>query len=101
MKIVIDAYHGSTTFYLADPDDPMAQTLAKIFPGMLQPMSAMPADLRKHVRYPEDIFKIQAAMYQSYHMTNPTVFYNNEDQWQVPVARSASARRCRCSRTTR
>ena len=91
VKIVIDAYHGSTTLYLADPDDPLAQTLAKIFPGLLQPLSAMPADLRAHVRYPEDIFKIQAGMYQVYHMTNPTVFYNNEDQWQVPALENERA----------
>jgi uncharacterized membrane protein (UPF0182 family) len=69
----------------------MAQTLAKIFPGLLQPLSAMPADLRAHVRYPEDIFKIQAGMYQVYHMTNPTVFYNNEDQWQVPALENERA----------
>ncbi len=85
VKIVIDAYNGSTAFYLAEPTDPIAMTLAKIFPGMLQPMSAMPADLQKHVRYPEDIFAIQASMYQSYHMTNPQVFYNKEDRWQVPT----------------
>jgi len=85
VKIVIDAYHGSTSFYLADLDDAIARTLGNIFPGMLQPLEAMPPDLRNHVRYPEDIFKIQAELYQSYHMTNPTVFYNKEDQWQVPV----------------
>jgi len=89
VKVVIDAYHGSTTFYLADPDDALAKTVAKIFPGMLQPMDKMPAELRKHVRYPEDIFRIQAGMYQSFHMTNPTVFYNKEDQWQVPVLDAA------------
>jgi hypothetical protein len=90
VKIVIDAYHGSTAFYLAEPGDPLAQTLAKIFPGMLQPLEAMPEDLRRHVRYPEDIFKIQAAIFQTYHMTNPQVFYNKEDQWQVPALESDS-----------
>jgi uncharacterized membrane protein (UPF0182 family) len=85
VKIVIDAYHGSTSFYLADPADAVAQTLAKIFPGMLRPIAEMPPDLRTHVRYPEDIFNIQAGVFQVYHMTNPTVFYNKEDQWQVPV----------------
>lgn len=84
VKIVIDAYNGSMSFYLSEPQDPLALTLAKIFPGLLQPMSAMPAELRRHVRYPEDIFAIQASMFQSYHMTNPQVFYNKEDQWQVP-----------------
>jgi uncharacterized membrane protein (UPF0182 family) len=85
VKIAIDAYHGSVTFYLAEPTDPIALTLDKIFPGMLKPMSSMPADLRRHVRYPEDIFMLQSALFQSYHMTNPDVFYNKEDQWQVPT----------------
>jgi uncharacterized membrane protein (UPF0182 family) len=85
VKIVIDAYNGTTTFYLAEPGDPLALTLANIFPGFLRPLSDMPADLRLHVRYPEDIFKIQATMYQLYHMTNPQVFYNKEDQWQTPT----------------
>jgi uncharacterized membrane protein (UPF0182 family) len=85
VKIVIDAYNGTTSFYLAEPTDPIAMTLAKIFPGMLQPMASMPADLKTHVRYPEDIFAIQAAMYQSYHMTNPQVFYAKEDMWQIPT----------------
>jgi uncharacterized membrane protein (UPF0182 family) len=85
VKIVIDAYHGSVTFYLAEPADPLALTLDRIFPGLLKPMSAMPADLRRHVRYPEDIFSLQALLFQTYHMTNPQVFYNKEDQWQVPT----------------
>lgn len=85
VKIVIDAYHGSTTFYLAEPGDPLALTLANIFPGMMRPLSEMPENLRQHVRYPEDIFRVQAAVYQNYHMTNPLVFYNKEDQWQVPA----------------
>jgi uncharacterized membrane protein (UPF0182 family) len=85
VKIVIDAYNGSVAFYLAEPADPIALTLGKIFPGMLRPLSDMPADLRQHVRYPEDIFAIQASMYQSYHMTNPQVFFTKEDQWQIPA----------------
>lgn len=84
VKIVIDAYHGSTSLYLAEPTDPLALTLNNIFPGLLRPLSEMPAELRAHVRYPEDIFRIQSTVFQSYHMTNPLVFYNKEDQWQVP-----------------
>jgi uncharacterized membrane protein (UPF0182 family) len=83
VKIVIDAYEGKTTFYLTEPQDPLALTIAKIFPGMLKPLSEMPAGLRQHVRYPEDIFRIQASIFTTYHMTNPSVFYNKEDQWQV------------------
>ena len=85
IKVVIDAYDGTTTFYLADDEDPLARTLAKIFPEFLRPMSTMPDDLRRHVRYPEAIFSVQASMYATYHMTNPAVFYNKEDQWEVPI----------------
>jgi uncharacterized protein len=85
VKVVIDAYNGTTDYYLADPNDPIALTLANIFPGFLKPMAAMPPDLRKHVRYPETIFALQAAMYTTYHMTNPVMFYNKEDQWEVPA----------------
>jgi uncharacterized membrane protein (UPF0182 family) len=85
VKVVIDAYHGSTQFYLAEPTDPIAQTIAKIFPGLMRPMDEMPQSLRSHVRYPEEIFSVQARAFATFHMTNPAVFYNKEDQWQVPV----------------
>ncbi len=85
VKIVIDAYNGTTTFYLADDEDPLARTLGAIFPNLLTPLADMPADLKAHVRYPEDIFAIQAHIFTTFHMTNPLVFYNKEDQWQVPV----------------
>jgi uncharacterized membrane protein (UPF0182 family) len=84
VKIVIDAYHGSVTFYLADPADPLARTIQKVFPGLFTPMAEMPAALKEHVRYPEDIFQFQAWVFQNYHMTNPQIFYAKEDQWQVP-----------------
>ena len=76
------------TFYATEPGsaaDPIAQTLTKIFPNLMRPLSEMPADLRAHVRYPEGIFQIQAAVYTTYHMTNPAVFYNKEDQWEAPA----------------
>ena len=85
VKIVIDAYNGDTTFYLAEPDDPIGVTLGQIFPGWLQPLDAMPESLRSHIRYPEGIFSLQTAMYSTFHMTNPAVFYNGEDEWEVPV----------------
>jgi uncharacterized membrane protein (UPF0182 family) len=85
VKIVIDAYHGSVAFYLAEPNDPIVQTLAKIFPSLMRPLAEMPAGLRRHVRYPEGIFNLQANVYSTYHMTNPAVFYNKEDQWEVPA----------------
>ena len=85
VKIVIDAYNGTTTFYLAEPDDPLGVTLGKIFPDLLQPLDTMPTELQAHIRYPEGIFSLQTAMYSTFHMTNPAVFYNREDQWEVPV----------------
>jgi uncharacterized membrane protein (UPF0182 family) len=88
VKIVVDAYNGTTSLYLAEPSDPIAQTINRIFPGLLKPIDDMPAGLRQHVRYPEDIFRIQSLIYTTFHMTNPSVFYNKEDQWQVPALES-------------
>jgi uncharacterized membrane protein (UPF0182 family) len=85
VKIVIDAYNGSTTFYLADAADPIIKTLQAVFPGWLKPLADMPEDLRGHVRYPEGIFNLQASVYATYHMTSPAIFYNKEDQWEVPA----------------
>ena len=85
VKIVIDAYDGTTTVYLADSRDPIAATYARIFPGLFVPLDSMPSSLREHVRYPEDIFAIQASVFATYHMTQPAVFYNREDQWELPV----------------
>ncbi len=83
VKVVIDAYNGTTTFYLFDPTDPIAATYQRIFPSMFRPASDMPADLRQHVRYPEALLKTQSQMYGLYHMTNPEVFFNREDLWTV------------------
>jgi uncharacterized membrane protein (UPF0182 family) len=93
VKIVTDAYHGSITFYIAEPQDPLIQTMSRVFPGMLKPIEEMPAGLRAHVRYPEDIFLIQAEKYATYHMTNPSVFYNNEDEWRRPVLETGQNQR--------
>jgi uncharacterized membrane protein (UPF0182 family) len=84
VKFVIDAYHGTTTAYLADANDPIASTYARIFPNAFKPLSDMPASLRAHVRYPEDIFAVQAQVFATYHMTQPGVYYNREDQWEIP-----------------
>jgi len=85
IKVVIDAYHGTTTFYAIDPRDPIAATLGRAFPGLLTPVAKMPAGLRQRMRYPQTIFAIQAAMFSTYHMDRPDVFYNREDQWEVPA----------------
>ncbi|WP_084807039.1 UPF0182 family protein [Bradyrhizobium sp. NAS80.1] len=84
VKAVIDAYNGTVDFYLMDPADPIAATYRRIFPGLFKPFAAMPADLQKHIRYPEDLFLIQARLFQTYHMEAADVFYNREDLWQFP-----------------
>ncbi|HEX9692375.1 MAG TPA: UPF0182 family protein [Gemmatimonadales bacterium] len=84
VKVVIDAYDGDVRAYIADADDPLIQTYAKIFPDVFEPIDAMPADVRAHVRYPSDLFQIQTNLYTTYHMDEPEVFYAREDQWQIP-----------------
>ena len=84
VKIALDAYDGTVTFYVADPEDPIVRTYQRIFPSLFRPLDAMPAALRQHIRYPEDLFILQAGMYGTYHMTDPEVFYNKEDQWSFP-----------------
>ena len=85
VKAVVDAYDGTMSFYVSDPTDPLIQTYAKIFPGLFQPLAAMPADLKAHIRYPETLFGIQARKYATFHMKNPQVFYNKEDVWAIPL----------------
>ena len=84
VKVVIDAYHGSVDFYIADQSDPIINTWQQLFPKLFKPLSAMPAALRSHLRYPVDFFNIQSERLMTYHMTDAQVFYNREDQWQIP-----------------
>lgn len=91
VKIVIDAYNGSTTFYVFDPQDPIINAWRQIFPQLFKDASEMPQGLRKHVRYPELLLRMQAAAYGLYHMTDPVVFYNREDLWTVASEIGASA----------
>jgi uncharacterized membrane protein (UPF0182 family) len=84
VKVTVDAYDGSVNFYMSDPNDVIARVYGNIFPGLLKPMSAMPEDLKKHVRYPQEMFQVQATMLAVYHMTDPKVFYNKEDLWEIP-----------------
>jgi uncharacterized protein len=83
VKVVIDAYDGTTTFYVFDTEDPIIAAYRRIFPSLFKDAKEMPPELRKHVRYPELLLKMQAAVYGLYHMTNPEVFYNREDLWTV------------------
>jgi uncharacterized protein len=83
VKAIIDAYDGTTTFYVFDPEDPIVAAYRGIFPSLFKDASAMPPAMRKHVRYPELMLQMQAAVYGLYHMTDPGVFYNREDLWSV------------------
>ena len=83
VKVVIDAYDGTTTFYVFDTEDPIVAAYRRIFPTLFKDAALMPAGLRKHVRYPELLLKLQAEVYGLYHMTDPEAFYNREDLWTV------------------
>ncbi|HEY3626159.1 MAG TPA: UPF0182 family protein [Terracidiphilus sp.] len=83
VKVVVDAYNGATTLYVFDPADPIISAWRGIFPSLFRDASAMPQDLRRHIRYPDLLLKMQATVYGLYHMTDPTVFYNREDLWTV------------------
>ena len=84
VKVVIDAYDGSVTFYVTEPEDGLIRTYQAIFPELFVPIEQMPESLRAHLRYPEGLFSIQASVYQIYHMRDVRVFYNKEDLWAVP-----------------
>jgi uncharacterized protein len=84
IKVTVDAYDGTLNFYISDPEDPIIRSYSQIFPGLFQPLTQMPADLREHLRYPQDFFRIQAHMYATYHMEDPQIFYNKEDLWNIP-----------------
>jgi uncharacterized membrane protein (UPF0182 family) len=84
VKITVDAYDGTVHLYVADPLDPIVRTYQRIFPSLFEPLDRLPPSLRQHLRYPEDLFVLQAGVYSTYHMTDPEVFYNKEDLWSVP-----------------
>ena len=92
VKITIDAYHGDTAFYVVDDKDPIVNTYSKVFPHLFKPFDEMPDDLKNHIRYPKDLFKIQAGTYTRYHMEDVQVFYNQEDLWQIPDEMYADSR---------
>ena len=84
VKITVDAYDGTVIYYLVDPDDPIIQAYDQAFPDLFQPLEAMPDALKVHIRYPEDLFKVQTKQYLKYHMDDVQVFYNQEDLWEIP-----------------
>ena len=83
-KAVINAYSGETTFYVSDENDPLINTYKSAYPQLFEPLEDMPADLRAHIRYPQDLFEAQTQRYRDYHMQDPSVFYNKEDSWRIP-----------------
>lgn len=85
VKILVDAYNGSLTFYVVDSTDPLIKAYEGIFPDLFTPGEAMPEWVRSHIRYPEDLFRVQSSLYLTYHMRDVNVFYNKEDLWQVPT----------------
>jgi hypothetical protein len=97
VKVVMDAYDGTTTFYVADPTDPIIQAWEGVFPGTFKPLADMPADIRGdatnpgHLRYPEDMFNAQTAQFEKYHVTDPGVFFQKGDIWQVPQNTSTTS----------
>ena len=88
VKAVVDAYHGSIDYYVFDPEDPLIRTYQAIFPGLFKSVDELPAFLQQHIRYPLDLFNVQTEMLLQYHMEDPVVFYNKEDQWAIPVQTS-------------
>lgn len=92
VKVVVDAYNGAVKFYLIDPKDLVAATYNNIFPGLFTSFSRMPVEFRRHLRYPETLFSIQADMFTTFHMRDPQVFYNKEDMWSVPEEISDAGR---------
>ncbi|HTT67870.1 MAG TPA: UPF0182 family protein [Gemmatimonadales bacterium] len=85
VKVVIDAYDGSLKAFVSAPADPLVRTWARVFPGILAPLDSFPADLKPHLRYPDQIYRIQTGLYATYHMDAPVDFYHREDQWQIPI----------------
>ncbi|MBL8959577.1 MAG: UPF0182 family protein [Gemmatimonadetes bacterium] len=89
VKVVVDAYDGTIAAYVSDPNDPIIQTWDKVFPGTLLPLDRLSADLRSHLRYPDELYRAQSTLFTTYHMDKPEDFYHREDQWQIPVVERA------------
>jgi len=85
VKVVIDAYNGTVSFYIVDQDDPIIKVWQRVFPKMFQPLANLAPSLKAHLRYPESLMLIQRELLTQYHMTNPKTFYSQEDQWEIPI----------------
>ena len=91
VKVVVNAYDGTTTFYLIEPDDPIARVYEGIYPDLFTPFEEMPAAMREHIRYPLDLFQIQASVYRRYHISNADSFFIGEDFWDIPTEKFGAA----------
>jgi hypothetical protein len=89
VKVVVDAYEGTTDFYVIDPKDPIIKAYAATFPSLFKPIDAMPSGLRDHLRVPVDLFNVQVGIYSTYHISDPNVFFAREDVWDIPTAQTA------------
>jgi uncharacterized membrane protein (UPF0182 family) len=89
VKVVIDAYEGTTDFYVIDPTDPIIKAYAATFPSLFKPIGAMPSGLRDHLRVPIDLFNVQVGIYATYHISDPNVFFAREDVWDIPTAQTS------------
>ena len=85
VKVVVDAYDGTTTFYAADPSDPILRAYERVFPQLFKPLDQMPADLQAHLRVPEELFDVQTRMFGTYHVQDPSIFFQGSDRWEVPT----------------
>ena len=91
VKIIMDAYDGTMTFYANDPDDPLLRAWQGVFPMLFRPMSEFPSDLRPHLRVPEELFNVQTRVYGRYHVQNPLTFYQQDDLWTVPIGQTSES----------
>src|SRR6185312_6840721 len=89
VKVVVDAYEGTVVFYVIDGNDPITKAYRATFPSLFKPIDDMPAAMRAHLRVPVDLFEIQADIYSTYHISDPSVFFSREDVWAIPTARNA------------
>ena len=85
VKATLDAYDGTVTYYVSDPSDKIIQVYRRIFPALFKDLAVMPEDLKRHIRYPQWLLQLQASVYAAYHMTDPKIFYNKENLWEIPV----------------
>jgi uncharacterized protein len=99
VKVIVDAYDGSTSFYVVDSTDPVVAAYRALFPSLFKDLSAMPAEMRQHMRYPELLLQLQAAVYGLYHMTEPGAFYNRDDLWAIATEGGLNARREQSAQT--